>query len=171
MANTNAQLEAALAQFANQPGVTADQEAKLRATIVADRDLTQRLNQEAANGHLTGFALGPSGSESLTGSYDKASGVVTLPALQPGPSAAEALRGSLRLQEMSMRFAHSTYTDRNQQIQPVTQDMVTNLQATINSSPTLANEMKRAVTTLDSNYSSDRRQATGDRRQATAHVA
>lgn len=151
MANANAQLEAALAQFANQPEVTADQEAKLRATIAADRDLTQRLNQEAANGHLTGFALGPSGSESLTGSYDKASGVVTLPALQPGPSADEALRGSLRLQEMSMRFAHSTYMDANQQRQAATQDMVTNLQATINSSPALANEMRRAVTTVDSN--------------------
>jgi len=158
MANANAQLEAALAQFANQPGVTADQEAKLRATIAADRDLTRRLNQEADNGHLTGFALGPSGSEPLTGSYDKASGVVTLPALQSGPAAAEELRGALRLQEMSMRFAHSTYVDANQQNQAVTQDMVTNLQATINSSPTLANEMKRAVTTIDSNYSSDRQQ-------------
>ncbi|WP_420009117.1 XVIPCD domain-containing protein [Xanthomonas sacchari] len=155
MANVNAQLEATLARFANQPGVTADQGAKLRATITADRDLTQRLNQAAANGHLTGFALGPSGSETLTGSYDKASGVVTLPALEPGPAAAEALRGSLRLQEMSVRFAHSTYLDAHQQSQPVTQDMVTNLQATINSSPTLANEMQRAVTTVDSNTSPD----------------
>ncbi|MCE4364202.1 XVIPCD domain-containing protein [Xanthomonas hortorum] len=37
--------------------------------------------------------------------------------------------------------------DVNHQSQPVTQDMVANLQATINSSPMLANEMKRAVTT------------------------
>ncbi|MDQ1094202.1 hypothetical protein QE400_003615 [Xanthomonas sacchari] len=155
MANVNAQLEAALAQFANQPGVTTDQEAKLRATITADRDLTQRLNQAAANGHLTGFSLGPSGSETLTGSYEKASGVVILPALEPGPAAAEALRGSLRLQEMSVRFAHSTYLDAHQQSRPVTQDMVTNLQATINGSPTLANEMQRAVTTVDSNTSPD----------------
>lgn len=158
MPAANVQLQAALARFASQPGVTPDQEAQLRATIAADQDLAQRFNQEAANGHLTGFALSPTGSQPLIGSYDKSSGVVTLPTLQPGPAAAEDLHGALRLQEMSMRFAHSTYVDANQQNQAVTQDMVTNLQATINSSPALANEMKRAATTIDSNYSSDRQQ-------------
>ncbi|MEQ7960786.1 hypothetical protein QT562_18375 [Xanthomonas citri pv. citri] len=48
---------------------------------------------------------------------------------------------------MSIRFANSSYVDANQQRQHVTQDMVTNLQSTINSSPTLAKEINRAVTT------------------------
>ncbi|MBB4734035.1 XVIPCD domain-containing protein [Xanthomonas arboricola] len=150
MAVPNAQLQSALTRFANRPDVTPDQEAQLRATVAADPDLTQRLNQEAARGHLKGFEPGVGGSEPLTGSYDKASGIVTLPALDPGSAPTASLRGSLRLQEMGMRFANSSYMDANQQSQPVTQDMVTNLQATINSSPTLANEMKRAVTTIDS---------------------
>ncbi|MXV05547.1 MULTISPECIES: XVIPCD domain-containing protein [unclassified Xanthomonas] len=158
MPAANAQLQEALSRFASQPGVTADQVAQLRSTIAADQDLTQRLNQEAANGHLSGFAVSPSGSQSLIGSYDKSSGVVTLPTLQPGSAAAADLRDALRLQEMSIRFAHSTYVDAHQQSQAVTQDMVTNLQATINSSPTLATEMKRAVTTLDNNTSNSRQQ-------------
>ncbi|MCC5069244.1 hypothetical protein LLE67_15590 [Xanthomonas campestris] len=149
MASANTQLQAALAQFAGQPGVSADQVSQLRATLAADQDLTQRLNSEAANGHLTGFALGASGSEPLTGSYEKSTGVITLPALDPGSGPSTDLRAALRLQEMSVRFAHSTYLDANQQSQPVTQNMVTNLQATINGSPALAREMKTAVTTVD----------------------
>ncbi|WP_099206235.1 XVIPCD domain-containing protein [Xanthomonas citri] len=147
MANANTQLQSILAQFAGRSDVSPDQESQLSATIASDPDLTQRLNQEAASGHLKAFVPGVGGSEPLTGSYDKASGIVTLPAFEPGSAPTMNLRGSLRLQEMSMRFANSSYMDANQQSQPVTQDMVTNLQATINSSPTLASEMKRAVTT------------------------
>ncbi|MGV7204179.1 XVIPCD domain-containing protein [Xanthomonas citri] len=147
MANANTQLQSILAQFAGRSDVSPDQESQLRATIASDPELTQRLNQEAASGHLKAFVPGVGGSEPLTGSYDKASGIVTLPAFEPGSAPTMNLRGSLRLQEMSMRFANSSYMDANQQSQPVTQDMVTNLQATINSSPTLASEMKRAVTT------------------------
>lgn len=106
-----------------------------------------KLNQAAASGHLKGFEPGVGGSEPLTGSYDKASGIVTLPAFEPGSAPTTNLRGSLRLQEMSIRFANSSYVDANQQRQHVTQDMVTNLQSTINSSPTLAKEINRAVTT------------------------
>ncbi|MEC3887494.1 hypothetical protein [Xanthomonas campestris] len=149
MASANTQLQAALAQFAGQPGLSADQVSQLRATLAANQDLIQRLNNEAANGHLPGFALGASGSEPLTGSYEKSTGVITLPALDPGSGRSTDLRAALRLQEMSVRFAHSTYLDANQQSQPVTQNMVTNLQATINGSPALAREMKTAVTTVD----------------------
>lgn len=77
MANANTQLQSILAQFAGRSDVTPDQEAQLRATIASDPDLTQRLNQEAASGHLKGFLPGVGGSEPLTGSYDKASGIVT----------------------------------------------------------------------------------------------
>ncbi len=50
MANPNPQLEAALALFAAQPGTTTDQEAQLRAAVVADADRLNLLNQQAAVG-------------------------------------------------------------------------------------------------------------------------
>lgn len=78
-----------------------------------------------------------------------ASGVVTLPAtsFQPTGTAASAdLTAALRVQGMSLRFAHTNYVDAANVTQPVTQDMVTNLQTTINGSPVLAAEIKRAVT-------------------------
>ncbi|WAT16324.1 hypothetical protein [Xanthomonas fragariae] len=69
MANPNPQLEAALAQFAAQPGTTPAQEAQLRAAVIADAD---RFNRQATSGQLKGFALeAPGGSSNLTGRYDK----------------------------------------------------------------------------------------------------
>ncbi|MBT2745785.1 MULTISPECIES: XVIPCD domain-containing protein [unclassified Lysobacter] len=153
MPSPNPQLQASIAQFASQPGVTPDHEAQLRATIGVDADLLKRLNQAAANHQLTGFALPAGGvGSNLVGTYDKTSGVVTLPlnAFQPTGTAASAdLRATLRLQEMSVRFAHGTYTDASGAVQPVSQDMVSNLQFTINGAPSLAVEMKRAATTAD----------------------
>lgn len=162
MTSPNEELQAALSRFSSEPGVSSGQQAQLRATLNADQDLLERLNEQAAAGHLSGFALGQTGHESLVGSYNKSSGIVTLPALGAGAGPDEALRGALRLQEMSIRFAHSSYSDSNGQSQAVTQDMVTNLQSTINGSPTLANEMKRATVTIDrsnvSETSNSRRQ-------------
>lgn len=88
MANPNPQLEAALAQFAAQPGTTPAQEAQLRAAVVADADRLNLLNQQAATGQIKGFALEmPGGAPNLTGAYDKAAGVVTVPAAGSSPAA------------------------------------------------------------------------------------
>jgi len=149
MTSPNAQLQAILVEYSNQAGVSPEQAALLRATISGDSDLTQRFNEQAATGNLTGFSHGQSNQGQLIGTYEKATGVVTLPGLASGPGLDQGLRGALRLQEMSIRFAHSTYTDSDGQNCIVSQDMVSNLQTTINGSPTLANEMKRAVTTVD----------------------
>lgn len=51
MANPNPQLQAALTQFAAQPGVTPDQAAQLAAAVTHDVRLLQRLNDDAAAGH------------------------------------------------------------------------------------------------------------------------
>ena len=64
MATPNPQLEAALAQFAAQPGTTPDQEAQLRAAIIADADRLDLLNRQAATGQLKGFALETPGGAS-----------------------------------------------------------------------------------------------------------
>ncbi|MBS7457273.1 hypothetical protein [Coralloluteibacterium stylophorae] len=80
MATPNPELEAALGAFAAQPGTTLDQEAQLRAAVVADADRLDLLNQQAAAGQLKGFTLeAPGGASNLTGTYDKAAGVVTVP--------------------------------------------------------------------------------------------
>lgn len=50
MVNPNHQLEAALARFAAQPGTTPEQEAQLRAAVVADADRLGALNRQAAAG-------------------------------------------------------------------------------------------------------------------------
>jgi hypothetical protein len=151
MSILNPQLETALSQLAAQPGVTPAHEAQLRAAVASDARLLERLNQDAADGHLKGFALSQGGAPpNLTGTYEKASGVVTLPAGSFAPTGGVAsadLIATLRLQDMSMRFAHSDYDDpANKLCRPITQVMVNNLQSTINGSPALAQEIKKAVT-------------------------
>lgn len=82
MASPGPQLEAALAQFAGQQGVTQDQLAQLRNAINADPALLAQFDQQAQTGNLRGFALQSANSTTpnLTGTYDIQSGVVTLPA-------------------------------------------------------------------------------------------
>ncbi|MCC4604419.1 XVIPCD domain-containing protein [Xanthomonas campestris] len=146
MANLNPKLESALAQFAMQPGTTPAQEAQLRAAVIADAD---RLNRQAVSGRLKGFALEvPGGSPNLTGSYDKATGVVTIPAasFQPsGSTVSSDLKAVVGLQGMSVDFAYRTWQDPAGQTHTVDQDMVRNLQSTLNGSPVLAAQIKQAV--------------------------
>ena len=149
MANPNPQLEAALAQFAAQPGITPDQEAQLRAAVVADADRLDLLNQQATAGQLKGFALEtPGGAPNLTGTYDKAVGVVTLPTASfqaNGTAAGNDLRAVVGLQAITVDFAHKTWQDPAGQTHTVDQDMVANLQSTLNGSPVLAAQIKDAV--------------------------
>ena len=149
MAAPNSQLEAALAQFAAQSGTTPDQEAQLRGAIAADAALIKQLNREAAAGQLKSFALEtPGGVSNLIGTYDKQTGAVTLPvaAFQSGGTIASGdLKAVLGLQAMSVDFAHKTYQDAAKQTQTVSQDMVSNLQSTLNGSPVLAEQVKEAV--------------------------
>lgn len=103
----NAQLEAALQQFATEPGITPQQVAQLRAAILTTDKLTERLNKDAVDGHLTGFNLAVPGPESI-GRYDLATGKVTIPSevLSGTGPVDQDLRAVLRLQDMSLRFAH-----------------------------------------------------------------
>ncbi|ALN63404.1 hypothetical protein GLA29479_2538 [Lysobacter antibioticus] len=150
MANPNDQLETAISKLTAQPGVTSDQVMQLRAAIVADAQLLSRLNQDAQAGHLRGFALqGAGGPANLIGTYDLQSGVVTLPLSSLGSTGVDPtadIAGTLRLQDMSLRFGHSVYKDSSGNQQVVTQEMVDNLQGSINSSPVLAKQVQSAVT-------------------------
>lgn len=155
MAKPNAQLEAAINQFSAQPGVTPDQAAQLRASITSDGELLTNLNQDAAGGQLKAFALDTSGSgPNIVGRYDEQRGVVTLPSLafqSNSPAATSSLSGALRIQDISLRFAHGDYPDASNTgvRHQVTQEMVDNLQSTINGSPVLAEQMREAVTVRD----------------------
>ena len=150
MAMPNPQLEAALARFAAQPGTTLDQEAQLRAGIIADTDRLALFNQQAATGQLKVFALeAPGGTPNLTGTYNKAAGVITVPVASfqsSGTAGGSDLKATLGLQAITIDFAHKTWQDPAGQTQSVNQDMVTNLQATLNGSPVLAAQVKDAVT-------------------------
>jgi len=154
MANPNQQLEAALAQFANQPGITPDQAAQLRAAITGNAQQLQELNQQAQAGQLRGFALqlAANPAPNLAGTYDIQSGIVTLPgsSFQPaGTMASPDLMAAVKMQQMSIEFGHKTYLDAANSPHSVTQGMVDNLQSTINQSPVLAEQIKKAATTID----------------------
>lgn len=137
MPGPNRQLTAALNQFALEPGVSPEQAAQLRAAINATPTLLNSLNADAANGHLRSFALAPPGPASI-GQYDIASGKVTLPAevLTGTTPVNPDLRAVLKLQDMSLRFAHTA---------SVTADMHANLERTLNGSPVLIDQFKNAV--------------------------
>lgn len=148
MADPNPALEAALARFAAQPGTMAEQGAQLRAAIVADADHLAALNQQAAAGQLSGFALHVrAGPPNPTGIYDRTSGVISLPAssFQAGGAASADLKAVVGLQAIIVAFAHKTWQDPAGQMHNVTRDMVDNLQSTLNGSPVLAARLKDAV--------------------------
>jgi hypothetical protein len=155
----NTRLETLLVQFGQQSGVSPDQAAQLRAAMTSDVQLLGRLNQAAQAGHLKGFALSAAGAAAPVGRYDLGTGVVSLPpaAFQPaGATASADLHAVLRVQEMVVRFGHGAYTDPPQPgasappaTHPVSQEMLDNLQSTLNGSPTLAGQIKAASTTRD----------------------
>ena len=71
-------LNAVLTAFAAQPGVTPEQSVQLQQAVAAE---ARRFNEDAASGHLKGFALSPPGDAShLTGRYDPSTGIITMPA-------------------------------------------------------------------------------------------
>jgi hypothetical protein len=140
----NAQLQAALSQYGQQPGVTAQDVTHLQAAITADPALLQGLNTAATNGKLTGFAPA-AGTRPTLGALDPQTGIVTLPVLHPAGSSVTGspqsdLTATLKLQEMSLRFAQ----DPN-----VTADMVRNLQTTLNGSPALVDQTLQRIQTGD----------------------
>jgi hypothetical protein len=66
-----------------------------------------------------------------------------------GTAAGGDLHAVLRVQSMVVEFGGKTYSYGVHASQPVTPDMLSNLQGTLNGSPVLAEEIKRAATTAD----------------------
>ena len=153
MATPHPALDAAVQQFAHQPGVTPADVSALQAAIASDPNLTQRLDHAANSGALKGFAsAGPSAPGAPIGTYDPAVGTITLPASAFASSGAPPsgdLHAVLRVQAMVVEFGAKTYPDGTGAMHPVTPDMVSNLQDTLNRSPALAHDIQRASTTAD----------------------
>ena len=153
MAPAHPALDAAVNQFAQQPGVTPAQVSALRAAISSDPDLTRRLDAAATTGALHGFSQAAPGSpDRPVGEYDRTSGLVTLPTSAfpaAGTTSGGDLNAVLRVQSMVVDFGSKAYTDAAGVSHPVTPDMLNNLQGTLNGSPALADEIKRAATTRD----------------------
>jgi hypothetical protein len=151
MATRHPALDRAVLQFAQQPGITPAQVASLRAALSSDADLTQRLETQATSGALRGFTQAPSGApDHPVGDYDPTTGTITLPTSAfPASGASTEVHSVLRVQAMVLDFAGKSYPDAAGAMHPVTPDMLNNLQDTLNSSPALAEEIKRAATTTD----------------------
>ncbi|WP_285406584.1 XVIPCD domain-containing protein [Luteibacter sp. ME-Dv--P-043b] len=149
MATPHPALDAAVQQFAQQPGVSPADVSALRAALSADPNVSQRLDTQAASGALHGFALAAADApDRPVGNYDRTAGTMTLPSSAfsgPHPDVGAVLR----VQAMVAEFGGKTYADNAGASHPVTPDMLNNLQATLNKSPALAEEIKRAATTTD----------------------
>jgi len=153
MATPHPALDAAIAQFARQPGVSPHEVAQLRAALASDPALTASLGAAASAGALHGFGLSaPGAPDRPVGDYAPGAGIVTLPASAfpaPGAPASSDLHATLRVQAMVVEFSGKSFVDGSGATHTVTPDMLANLQDTMNGSSALASELKRAATTPD----------------------
>lgn len=160
MATHHPALDAAVAQFAQQPGVSPNEVAQLQAALASDPSLAASLDTAAKAGTLHGFALSaPGAPDRPVGDYAPSPGILTLPASAfpaPGGPVSPDLHATLRVQAMVVEFSGKLFADSAGAVHSVTPDMLTNLQDTMNGSPALASELKRAATTPDPQRSNHR---------------
>jgi hypothetical protein len=153
MATPHPALEAAVVHFAQQPGVSPNEVAQLRSALASDPSLAASLDAAANAGALHGFGLSaPGAPDRPVGDYAPGTGIVTLPTSAfpaNGAPPSSDLHAAMRVQAMVVEFSGKSFADSSGSTHPVTPDMLTNLQDTMNGSPALANELKRAVTTPD----------------------
>ena len=141
-------LETALRRFAQRPDVEPIQAAQLRNALSSNDALRADYQALAAQGRVRDFVPAPAGADLPNGRYDRAAAQVTVPAdqLQGGDgSVSAALTGTLRIQQMLASYAHTHWTDSAHREMPVSQDMVDNLQAALNGSPALTEQLRQAL--------------------------
>lgn len=145
MVRPNKPLSDAIGRLLEDPDAGAERVVQLRDALASDGKLLDRMNDEARLGHIKAFVIT---EDAPVGRYDIPSGTLALPAASFGPSGARAsedLAAILKLQDMSVRFGNSVYTDASGNKTPISQEMLGNLQRSINESPVLAAQMKAAV--------------------------
>lgn len=146
MAALNAQLASAVDRLRDSPNVDPAQVDELTRAIRTDRKLLRNLNEAAEQGRLAAFAVLPNVPDHSIGKYGIETGVVGIPAsLLTEVGRRDDLVANLKLQDMSIRFAQTPYRDGAGSQKAVSQEMIDNLQRTINDSPKLAEQLRSAV--------------------------
>ncbi|MBB3226702.1 hypothetical protein FHW69_001292 [Luteibacter sp. Sphag1AF] len=124
---------------------------QFRSTLKADKILLGLLNAAAASGAVKHFAVQSADGQAIpTGHFNPTSGTVTLPASSftpPTTRPSADLRAVLRIQSMVVALSSRQYEDETETKRLPCAEMIHNLQDTLNSSPHLAAEVKRAATT------------------------
>src|SRR5687768_838180 len=145
MSGMSKQLRDAFEEFESLPTVAPLHASKLRDAIEADEALLKQMNQSAKAGLVRSFALAdPAGGP--VGKVDVGAGVMSLPLGGLGENASvQTIAAALKIQEMALRFGSSSYTDKAGNGVQVSQGMVDNLLATMNSSPELADQISSAM--------------------------
>jgi len=149
----NAQLEAMLRDFEMRSSAGSHKAAQLRAAVESN-DLTLRtFNAAAASGTIRSFEIDAAGLRANhIGRFDPKRGSVTLPSgafQNAGPAPTHDLVAIGRVQSMLVSFASGAAENGGRPAGPASQEMVANLQDTLNESPLLASDIKRAATSRD----------------------
>jgi hypothetical protein len=94
--------------------------------------LTRQLDSQASSGAFHGFVAAAPGSPGRpAGEYDRATRLMSLSASAfPTSGPSTDLHSVLRVQAMVVDFAGKTYPDAANAMQPVSPDMLNNLQGT-----------------------------------------
>jgi hypothetical protein len=153
MKRPNAQLQALLRDFEIRSAAAPYRAAQLRSAVEANEITLRTLNAAAAAGTIRSFEIDiyRRGTNHV-GRFDPERGSVGLPSTafrdgenEPAPD----LVATCRVQSMLVAFASGAATDGDKPMVGASPEMVTNLQNTLNASPLLASEIKRAATTRD----------------------
>jgi hypothetical protein len=143
MKSPNAQLEAMLRDFESRPSVGTDRAAQLRAAVESNELTLRTFNDAAAAGTIRSFEIDTEKhGKNHVGRVDPERGSVSLPHdafRQAGAAPTLDLIATCRVQSMIASFVSGSASP----------EMATNLQKTVNESPFLASEIKRAATTRD----------------------
>nr|WP_063570904.1 XVIPCD domain-containing protein [Luteibacter rhizovicinus] len=153
MKRINAQLEAMLRDFQVRSSTGPQRAVQLRAAVEASELTLRAFNAAAAAGTMRSFQIDTEGNRANhVGRFDSERGSVSLPSSafrDSGAAPTPDLIATCRVQSMLVAFASGVVTDGGKPVGGASPEMVRNLQNTLNGSPYLASEFKRAATTKD----------------------
>lgn len=154
MKRLNSQLEAMLRDFEIRSSAAPYRAAQLRAAVEANELSVRAFNAAAATGTIRSFEIDTERrAANHIGRFDPERGSVSLPSSafrNTGAAPSPDLVATCRVQSMLVTFASRLATDGGKPVGGASSEMITNLQNTLNESPLLASEIKRAATTSDS---------------------
>ncbi|MDR6936294.1 hypothetical protein [Luteibacter sp. 3190] len=150
MPRRNFELDSVMRKSVDSHEFAPEQVERIRRALVVDANLASALDRAANSGFFRGFAKGSVGARGRQiGHYDRESGIIALPQTVFADGGERDLSAVLRIQAMMVDLSTKSFADGSGVGRLVSQDMLDNLQDTINRSPVLVSEISRAVTTSD----------------------